>query len=135
MLSLGATVLGVEDMPRALAFWTEALGYRTRRPPDEYWAVLHPPDGVEGAPLALIVSRAKAQIPPRIHLHLYADDQENEVARLEALGAQRIEWDGRPEGADFVILEDIEGNRFCVVEAPGWFKSNSRSALLPEPGR
>ena len=34
-----------------------------------------------------------------------------------ALGATRVEWANRPEDADYVILADPEGNRFCVVDA------------------
>jgi hypothetical protein len=28
-----------------------------------------------------------------------------------------VHWDKRPPDADYVILEDPEGNRFCVVDA------------------
>jgi hypothetical protein len=56
---------------------------------------------------------------PRIHLDLYAEDQRAEVERLLALGATEVRWDGRPPDADYVILADPEGNRFCVVEAGG----------------
>ena len=44
------------------------------------------------------------------------DDQESEVARLESPGATRVEWSKRPADADYVIMEDPEGNRFCVVQ-------------------
>jgi Glyoxalase-like domain len=37
------------------------------------------------------------------------------VDRLLALGARRYPWKYRP-GADFVALEDPDGNLFCVVE-------------------
>ena len=33
-----------------------------------------------------------------------------------ALGAAEIHWDKRPPDADYVILADPEGNRFCVVD-------------------
>ena len=56
------------------------------------------------------------QIPPRLHLDLYTEDQAAEVERLIALGATEIHWDKRPADADFVILADPEGNRFCVVD-------------------
>jgi hypothetical protein len=39
---------------------------------------------------------------------------ENEVDRLIALGAQRVDW-VYPEGADFVVLSDTEGNLVCVI--------------------
>ena len=39
-----------------------------------------------------------------------------EVERLVALGATEVHWDKRPPDADYVILADPEGNRFCVVD-------------------
>jgi hypothetical protein len=59
--------------------------------------------------------RSSLQIPPRIHLDLYAENQRDEVDRLVALGATRVQWDRLPDDADYVILADPEGNRFCVV--------------------
>ena len=52
----------------------------------------------------------------RLHLDLYAADQEGEVERLVTLGATRYPWRYRP-GDDFVVLEDPDGNLFCVVQA------------------
>jgi Glyoxalase-like domain len=49
------------------------------------------------------------------HFDLYTSDQKGEVERLLALGARRYPWKYRP-GADFVVLEDPDGNLFCVVE-------------------
>jgi hypothetical protein len=60
---------------------------------------------------------SERHLPPRIHLDLYAEDQAAEVERLIGLGASRVEWTGRPAAADYVILEDPEGNRFCVIDA------------------
>jgi hypothetical protein len=31
-----------------------------------------------------------------------------------------IHWDGRPADADYVIMADPEGNRFCVIDAADW---------------
>ena len=45
-----------------------------------------------------------------------ANKQDAEVQRLLALGATRVEWSKRPADADYVILADPEGNRFCVVD-------------------
>ena len=62
-------------------------------------------------------SARRVQIPPRIHLDLYAEDQAAEVERLIGLGATEVHWDKRPPDADYVILADPEGNRFCVIDA------------------
>jgi hypothetical protein len=57
------------------------------------------------------------QLPPRIHLDLYSENQAADVKRLIALGATEVHWSKRPADADYVILADPEGNRFCVVDA------------------
>ena len=59
---------------------------------------------------------SERRLPPRIHLDLYTEDRSYEVARLTGLGARVVEWEGRPVDADYVIMEDPEGNRFCVVQ-------------------
>jgi predicted enzyme related to lactoylglutathione lyase len=69
-----------------------------------------------GPSLSLDQVPSKVQIPPRLHLDLYTKDQAAEVERLTALGATEVHWDKRPPDADYVILADPEGNRFCVVD-------------------
>jgi predicted enzyme related to lactoylglutathione lyase len=110
MLTFGSVVIGVEDLPRATAFWQQALGYRHRQEPDDTWAVLIPEDGAAGPQLALMVSPSDARHQPRTHVDLYADDPVAEVERLTALGASERESDG-----SVTVLEDTEGNRFCVI--------------------
>jgi len=119
MLKIGSLVLGVEDMERAVAFWTRALGYTPREEPGDRWAVLVPADGAPGPQLALMHSGTPAQRHPRVHLDLYADDAADQAAQIErllALGARRTDWDLYPEDPDFVVLEDPDGNRFCVID-------------------
>ncbi|MBV6697040.1 VOC family protein [Kitasatospora aureofaciens] len=119
MLTIGSLVLGVSDMPRAVAFWTAALGYAPRNGVvEEDWTVLVPADG-NGVQLALGFSESPVQEHPRVHLDLYAKDaadQAAEVERLLALGAQEVAWDLYPEDPDFVVLADPDGNRFCVID-------------------
>ncbi|WP_133542113.1 VOC family protein [Microbacterium sp. BK668] len=120
MLSVGTVVLTVEDIDRAGAFWRAALGYVDRREPSSDWVVLDPPYkrswDAPGASIALSVTGYPQHYPPRIHLDLYADDQAAEVARLLGLGAREVGWHDYPEDADWIVLEDTEGNRFCVVD-------------------
>ena len=54
----------------------------------------------------------------RLHLCLRPDDQAVEVARLESLGAKRIEI-GQSEtpGVTWIVMADPEGNEFCVLRA------------------
>ena len=82
--------------------------------------MLEPP---EGSPenglvpdiLFLKVPEAKT-IKNRLHLDLRPVDQTAEVARLEALGATRIEVGQGPE-VSWVVLADPDGNEFCVLRA------------------
>lgn len=116
--------LGVQDDQRAATFWGPALGY-VRRPPrsdGDEWIVLEPPAGAAGCPIALNVSESPAQEFPRIHLDLAAEgaDLDEEVERLVALGAGRVDWAHYPSSLGpgeprYVVLADPEGNRFCVA--------------------
>lgn len=123
MLSIGTIVMGAADVRRAADFWGRALGYVPRDGVvEDDWVVLVPADG-SGAGLSLGRSTTPVQEYPRVHLDLYAGDaadQGAEVARLMSLGAERVDWDLYPDGADFVVLADPEGNRFCVIDtSPG----------------
>lgn len=119
MLVVGSIVIRVHDLPRQLAFWTQALGYTAREPIDDDFALLLPPDGI-GPNVSLDAVPAERALPPRIHLDLYAQDQAAEVARLAGLGAREVHWSKRPADADYIIMEDPEGNRFCVIDAADW---------------
>ncbi|MFC3577740.1 VOC family protein [Streptomyces yaanensis] len=122
MLSIGSVVVGVSDVRRAAAFWMEALGYVPRDEIEDDWVVLVPPGGAAGPRLSLGLSETPVQEHPRVHLDLYAGDaadQAAEVERLVALGARRVDWDlypEDPEDADFAVLADPDGNRFCVID-------------------
>ncbi|MGH2505011.1 MAG: VOC family protein [Ktedonobacterales bacterium] len=112
---IGSIVLRVDNLERQKAFWTAALDYVPREGDDDDFALLRPRDGV-GPNLSLDEHRSAVHIPPRIHLDLYTDDQAGEVQRLLALGATEVHWSKRPPDADYVILADPEGNRFCVID-------------------
>ena len=117
MLRIGSIVLRVDDLQRQAEFWQAALDYE-RRDMDHDFILLRPRDGV-GPSLSLDQVPSNVQIPPRIHLDLFTENQADEVERLKALGATEVHWDKRPPDADYVILADPEGNRFCVVDTTG----------------
>jgi len=118
MIRIGSIVLRVDDLPRQRAFWTAALDYVPREGDGDDFALLRPKNGA-GPNLSLDRVHSTVQVPPRIHLDLYAKDQAREVQRLKELGATEVHWRKRPADADYVILADPEGNRFCVVDASG----------------
>lgn len=113
-LYIGSTVVNVADMERAMAFWTAALGY-VERHTDLDFAVLTDPNR-RWSNLSLQLSIEPKRGRNRLHLDLYADDQQAEVERLESLGARRLPWDYSPD-ADYVVMADPDGNEFCVIDA------------------
>jgi catechol 2,3-dioxygenase-like lactoylglutathione lyase family enzyme len=115
MLRVGSVVWGVRDMKRAIAFWCGSLDYELLRDPEEDWAILLPRDG-PGQRISLKLVTSEPLPRQRHHLDLYAFDQETEVGRLIGLGAERVEWDYEAD-ADYVVLADPDGNRFCVIDA------------------
>ena len=120
MVVVGSIVIRVENLARQLEFWSKALDYVPRDGDDDTFALLRPRDG-KGPNVSLDKMRSSVQVPPRIHLDLYADDQAAEVERLTALGATEVSWSRKPANADYVIMADPEGNRFCVIDAAAWF--------------
>jgi sarcosine oxidase delta subunit len=58
----------------------------------------------------LHVEVQKVEHPSRVHLDIESDDIEAEVARLEKLGAQRVQKMPR-----WWVMEAPTGQRFCVV--------------------
>jgi catechol 2,3-dioxygenase-like lactoylglutathione lyase family enzyme len=116
VLRIGSIVQRVDDLERQTEFWSAALGYIPRGEGDsDDFVLLRPRDG-SGPNVSLDRNRSRLELPPRIHLDLYTDDQAGEVKRLLALGASEVHWEKRPPSADYVILADPEGNRFCVVD-------------------
>ena len=114
-MKIGSIVIRCYEFDKMLAFWRQALGYVPREPPTSGWVVLRDPRG-KGPNLSLNrVSEKRSGKRSRLHLDLYADNRQREVERLIGAGATRYPWRYKP-GSDYVVLEDPDGNLFCVVE-------------------
>jgi hypothetical protein len=48
-------------------------------------------------------------------MDLFTTDYVSEVQRLISLGATLKDWNYE-EDADYVVMEDLDGNPFCVIE-------------------
>ena len=120
MLRFGMVVIGAGDMDRAEMFWREALRYRLRYSQDSGdWRELEPSSGT-GTIIGLQRSDAVPRHDPRLHIDLEAGalaEQRAEIERLIALGARRADWENYPADPGFVVLDDTEGNKFCVIDA------------------
>ena len=96
-----------DDLDRAAEFWSAALGYPREHFDDEgndLYRTLQPPER------ETYVEVQKVDHESRVHLDIESDDIEAEVARLEALGARKIEQFER-----WWVMEAPTGQRFCVV--------------------
>lgn len=104
------------DPQRLARFWAEVLGYRVLFEDDEE-VVIGMDEHTYPGVIFLPVPEEKAG-KNRLHFDLAPDDQEAEVARLLALGAQRADVGQGPD-VGWVVLADPEGNEFCVLRAKG----------------
>ena len=115
MLKIGSIVIRCFEFEKMYEFWKEALGYVPREQPNGGWVVLTDPKK-EGPNISL------DQAPNRregkrgwLHLDLYTSNRDDEVARLIKIGAKEYDW-RYPEYADYTVLEDPDGNLFCIVQ-------------------
>ncbi|MBW9053628.1 VOC family protein [Rhizobium mesosinicum] len=63
-----------------------------------------------GTRLCFHLRRGERTARNRVHLDIASDDRQKEVARLISLGATFVR-----ETADYTVLNDPEGNNFCVT--------------------
>lgn len=113
---IGSIVVLCHEYERMVAFWREALHYEVEHAdPNGGFVILRDPDG-KGPSLSIDRSPTRRTGKRSwLHLDLYTTSQQAEVERLVGLGASRYPWRHQP-GADFVVLEDPDGNLFCVVQ-------------------
>lgn len=104
--------LDVNDLDRQAAFWAAALGYEVSGGVAQYRA-LSDPAGRSPKLLLQTVAEPKAA-KNRLHLDLHVADVEAEAARLEGLGAVRV-GSSDEFGISWIVMNDPEGNEFCVV--------------------
>ncbi|MCC9711159.1 VOC family protein [Streptomyces sp. MNU76] len=99
--------------PAALGrWWARALGWvAVDESPDEY-EIRPAPDRLPG--LLFGRSPTPKDGKNRLHLDFRPDDQEAEVTRLLALGARHADI-GQTGDEPWVVLQDPEGNEFCVL--------------------
>jgi catechol 2,3-dioxygenase-like lactoylglutathione lyase family enzyme len=107
-------VIDARDLAALARFWTQALGWKilSERPNEIVIGT------AENAPVGMCfmpVTEPKA-IKNRLHLDLTSgpEDREQEIGRLLALGARRVDI-GQAGTESWTVLADPEGNEFCVV--------------------
>jgi hypothetical protein len=107
--------------PTQLAhFWAQVTGYQPGEPDDlDEVAVLKAPEGGGPRLLFLKVPEGKA-VKNRVHLDLRPETtMQAEVDRLTTLGARVLRVVGERQDDRFTVMQDPEGNEFCVEVGPG----------------
>jgi hypothetical protein len=120
-------VVDCHDVAAQARWWAEALDWRTAFEADDE-VVIVPPHALDesrtiplyerGPGLVFVPVPEGKTVKNRLHIDLAPgpdDDQAAEVARLEALGATRVDI-GQGE-QPWVVMADPEGNEFCVLTA------------------
>ncbi|MDP4501702.1 VOC family protein [Nonomuraea turcica] len=98
------------DHAKEVGFWQAATGQTLTQfaPFPEY----HGADLGSGE-FGLLVQRLE-EGPSRVHLDIHTDDVEAEVARLERLGAKRVQF----VHDRWWVMQDPAGLPFCVIPDP-----------------
>ena len=110
--------------PRKLAeWWEQALDdYEIIDDPDADYSdddeIGLLPRSRRGPKILFLKVPDEKKVKNRLHLDLRPDgsDRDTEVARLEALGATRVDVGQGPD-VSWVVMADPEGNEFCVLRA------------------
>ena len=109
-----STVVDCENAQRVGEFWSAVFRLPLQGDPpvegedNEFWL-----DFGGGPDLLFIEVPEPKSVKDRLHIDLRPDDQAAEVARLEALGARRVDI-GQGD-VTWVVMADVEGNEFCVL--------------------
>ncbi|MFD9796757.1 VOC family protein [Streptomyces sp. NPDC059070] len=114
-------VLDCADPERLAAFWSEVLGYVELGREDDGSIEIGPPGvGFGGPQPTLILSPSSDPRAGKLPLHIDVNatdrDQDAELARLLALGAEPADV-GQSGTENWHVLADPEGNEFCLLRA------------------
>lgn len=115
------TSFNCRDAYALSTWWKPVLGYTDVRgdpnePGDEECMIVDPSTGHR---LLFIEVDDLTVADGRSHLDLAPTDcrRDDEIERVLELGAQQIADRRHPDGTGWMVLADIEGNRFCIVRS------------------
>ena len=104
--------LDCSDLDRMAEFWQAAVGFVVDGTIGGRYVSL----SGHGVTLTLQRVAEPKTVKNRMHLDLLVEDLEQEVHRLENLGASRVTPTACQEfGQKWFVLADPEGNEFCVA--------------------
>src|SRR3954447_18569511 len=105
-------VVGSNDPKQLAEWWAQVLDWKiVFEAPDE--VVVAKDDDTYPGLIFVPVPESKT-VKNRLHIDLAPDDRDEEVRRIEGLGAKRVDVGQSPDNS-WVVLADPEGNEFCVL--------------------
>ena len=120
-LALSHTTVNALDAHAQSVWWADLLGYHEDSDdpnlPGHEECMIYSPDGSQ---LILFIEVPDAkQVRNRVHFDLRPTDRprDQEVARVLALGATRVQDCRSEDGRGWVVLADPEGNEFCILRS------------------
>lgn len=117
-LTLQMINLDCADVAGQAAFWSQALGVAVDdNDGNAFMRTIGYAEPALPRMMFLAVPEGKT-VKNRMHLDLVADDREAEVERVIGLGAIRLR-DHEEFGFRWTVLQDPEGNEFCIAAAAG----------------
>jgi catechol 2,3-dioxygenase-like lactoylglutathione lyase family enzyme len=128
---IDSIVVDCADAAPLARFWAAALGWDVAPydedelerlatkgiydPEEDPSVMVEPPEGTDLPTLFFTEVPEDKVVKNRVHLDLGAtEDLEEEVERLESLGATIRNW-AEEDGGVWCVMFDPEGNEFCVV--------------------
>jgi catechol 2,3-dioxygenase-like lactoylglutathione lyase family enzyme len=130
MPHIGLVAVLVHDYDEAIAFYTEALGFRlaedTPRPDGSRWVVVEPGAGTFATRLLLARAKGEAQAARvgdqtggRVGFFLHTDDFARDHARMTAAGVSFLEAPRHEAYGTVAVFQDLYGNRWDLLQPAG----------------
>ena len=111
-----AIVIDAADPDLLRRFWVAAMHYEPHARAGGYRSAV-PRRGSTGPKLVFQqVDDPQTETKNRLHIDIIVGDEiEQEVVRLESLGARRLTELIVEVGTSWIVMADPEGNEFCLV--------------------
>ena len=122
-------VVDCHDVKAQAQFWAEAMDWKLVYEADDEHVIVPSWEGPPGdsdtpwqriGPGMVFVPVPEGKtLKNRLHIDLAphtSQDRDAEIARLEALGASRVDV-GQSSDVTWTVLADPEGNQFCVLSS------------------
>lgn len=115
-------------------FWSAVLGWEIFVDQPGDWMMLRDSSGTEPTTLGLQVVPEPKVVKNRVHLDLVPTEGllEDEIRRLEGLGATRVRYVENDPDQSHWIMADPEGNEFCCSRPP-WEPRPDRGEAEEQP--